>query len=39
MVAAKDGVVTMPTRTADFKLIDQNLSNDLNPGYISEFKD
>jgi hypothetical protein len=39
MIATKDGVITMPTRTAEFKLNDPNLNNDLNPGYISEFKE
>ena len=39
MIATKDGVINIPTRTTEFKLSDPNFNYDLNLGYTSEFKE
>jgi len=39
MIATKDGVITIPTRPAEFKQNEPNSNFDLNPSYTTESKE
>jgi len=39
MIATKDGVITIPTRAAEFKHNEPYSIYDLNPGYTTESKE